>query len=459
MRSFVAGVLFAVPVAAGATTFEVGPGKTFANIGDVPLESLVAGDTVLVYYRATPYREKLVIGGSGTQGAPIKISGVLGPNGERPILDGNGATTRAQLNYPSRGRGIIKIGYSNVPYAANPKWIVIENLEIRNAHTPYTYTAPNGATESYSANASAVFIEHGKHITIRNCDVHDNGNGLFAFSDDDLATQNLIIEKNYIHDNGNVGSLYEHNVYTEAIKITFQYNRFGPLMPGAGGNNLKDRSAGLTVRYNWIEGGNRQLDLVDAEDSALVRADPRYLATYVYGNVVIEHPNSGNNDIVLYGGDSGYKPNYRKGTLYFYNNTVYSDRTDSTRLFRTSGNGQHIDARNNIAYVTADGSYLKALDSYGHLTLTQNWFKTGWTQFNEADHTGTLTDNGTVTGTLPGFADAANQDFHLALGSQAIGAGTILDVTAPLPALEYLKHLSSVPRPAHPILDLGAFGF
>ena len=128
VKPFVAGVLFALPVAAGATTFEVGPGKTYANVGDAPLESLVAGDTVLVYYRATPYREKFVIGGSGTQAAPIRVSGVLGPNGERPILDGSGATTRAQLNYPSRGRGIIKIGYSNVPYAVDPKWIVIENL-------------------------------------------------------------------------------------------------------------------------------------------------------------------------------------------------------------------------------------------------------------------------------------------------------------------------------------------
>ena len=74
------------------------------------------------------------------------------------------------------------------------------------------------------------------------------------------------------------------------------------------GNNLKDRSAGLDVRYNWIEHSNRQLDLVHAEDSALVRADPRYRATHVYGNVIVEHPNSGNNDICFYGGDGGLGP-------------------------------------------------------------------------------------------------------------------------------------------------------
>jgi hypothetical protein len=119
----------------------------------------------------------------------------------------------------------------------------------------------------------------------------------------------------------------------EAIGITFQYNHLGALLPGAGGNNLKDRSAGLVVRYNWIEHSNRQLDLVHAEDSSLVRADPRYRVTYVYGNVIIEHPNSGNNDICFYGGDGGSAQKFRKGTLYFYNNTVVSDRTDNTRLF------------------------------------------------------------------------------------------------------------------------------
>jgi hypothetical protein len=259
-----------------------------------------------------------------------------------------------------------------------------------------------------------------------------------------------------------VGSLYEHNVYTEAIKITYQYNRFGPLMPGAGGNNLKDRSAGLVVRNNWIEGGNRQLDLVDAEDSSLVRADPRYRATFVYGNVIIEHPNSGNNDIVLYGGDSGYHPNYRKGWLYFYQNTVYSDRTDATRLFRMSTGGESLDARNNIAYVTAPGSYLKALDSKGHLYLTQNWFKSGWSTFNEAAPSGTVADNGTLTGGTPSFLDAAGQDFHLAVGSGAIGMGITLDPTTTAGhevTREYFKHQSSTLRVLKTLQDIGAFAF
>ena len=164
-----------------------------------------------------------------------------------------------------------------------------------------------------------------------------------------------------------------------------------------------------------------------AEDSSLVRADPRYRATHVYGNVIIEHPNSGNNDICFYGGDGGSAQKFRKGTLYFYNNTVISDRTDNTRLFRMATNDESIDARNNIAYVTAAGANLQVLDNFGRLTLTQNWFKTGWTPFVVNKPKGTITNNGTVTGTSPGFVNFAGQDFHLAAGSQAIDAGTVVE--------------------------------
>jgi hypothetical protein len=201
---------------------------------------------------------------------------------------------------------------------------------------------------------------------------------------------------------------------------------------------------------------------VHAEDSALVRADPRYRATHVYGNVIIEHPQQRNNDICFYGGDGGSAQKFRKGTLYFYNNTVVSDRTDNTRLFRCATNDESIDARNNIAYVTAAGANLQVLDNYGRLTLTQNWFKTGWTPFVASRPKGTITDNGTVTGASPGFVSEAGQDYHLAAGSAAIDAGTTLN-PAVLPdnnvVREYVKHLSSVARAVHGALDIGAYEF
>jgi len=455
-----------LPASTWATTYEVGPGKPLASVGDVPWESLNAGDTVLIYHRATPYKEKFVLSRVGTQAAPITVRGVLGPGGERPILDGNGATTRAQLNYYSRNRGVIKIGGSTVPFADGttvmPQWLVIENLEIRGARPPNSFTGPSGASETYTSPASSIYLEFGENITVRNCDLNNNGNGFFAFSSDTIVTRNILLEGNSIHDNGNVGSNFEHNVYVEAIGVVYQYNHFGPPLPGAGGNNIKDRSAGLVVRYNWIEGSNRQLDLVNAEDSAIVRAHPGYRATHVYGNVVIEHPNSGNNDFVHYGGDTGSAQKFRKGTLYFYNNTVISDRTDATRLFRLSTNDESCDARNNVAYVTAAGSNLQVLDNYGRLTLANNWFKTGWTPFVNAHPKGTITNNGTFTGSSPGFVDEAGQDYSPSSSSPLRDAGTALH-PAVLPAndvlFEYVKHQSSAARVIVGAIDIGAFEF
>src|SRR4051812_2821864 len=106
-RVFLFLALLAAP-AVRATVYEVGPGKTNASIGAVAWESLRAGDTVLIYYRPNAYQEKWVICRQGTETAPITVRGVPGPNGELPVIDGAGATTRSKLNYWGANRGVIK---------------------------------------------------------------------------------------------------------------------------------------------------------------------------------------------------------------------------------------------------------------------------------------------------------------------------------------------------------------
>jgi hypothetical protein len=305
-------------------------------------------------------------------------------------------------------------------------------------------------------------VEKGEHITIRNCILDDSGNGLFVGSSDPNPSRDFLIEGNYIHDNGNVGSAFEHNNYTEVLGIVFQYNRFGPLRAGTLGNSLKDRSAGLVVRYNWIEGGNREMDLVDAEDSNVIATDPTYRSTFVYGNVIIEPTNDGNSQIIHYGGDSGTTTIYRKGTLYLYNNTLVSNRTDHTTLLRLSTNGETCDFRNNIVYPNLVGNTIALLNDTGVLNLTHNWFKPGKVStFGTLD--GMVNDDGTsVTGSSPGFTDVTNQDYHLAAGSAAINAGTALP-PAVLPSnavlMQYHKHQAGDARPVDATLDLGAYEF
>jgi hypothetical protein len=340
-----------------------------------------------------------------------------------------------------------------------PSYIVIENLELRSARPAFTFTNADGSTETYADNAASIYVEVGAHLTIRNNVLHDSGNGIFigAFEGE---TQEILIEGNWIYDNGIEDSIYEHNTYTAARGIIYQHNHFGPLRASCGGNNLKDRSAGLVVRYNWIENGNRELDLVDGEDTQAIPSDPRYHETFVYGNVLVEAEGEGNSQIVHYGGDSGSEEQYRKGTLYFYNNTVVSTRAGNTTLFRLSTNDEHCDARNNIFYVTEDGGYLALLNENGAIDLSCNWFKPGW-RGAHGQVAGTINDDGTsIESDAPGFEDEDAMDFHLTDDSVCLNAGADL-ASAALPANDlinqYVPHGQAEPRPLEPPLDLGAF--
>ncbi|MBX3280323.1 MAG: putative Ig domain-containing protein [Acidobacteria bacterium] len=459
----VAGLSVQLPFGtAAATIYEVGPGKPYANINDVPWESIGPGDTVLIHWRSAPYREKWVICRQGTAEAPITVRGVASPEGLLPVIDGNGASTRPALNFWNQNRALIKIGGASNPPDTLPRYITIENLDLRSARPPYSFTTHTGAVQNYVNNAASIYIEKGEYIIIRNCILRDSGNGLFIASSNSVVSREILIEGNHIYDNGNVDSLYEHNTYTAALGITYQYNRFGPLRAGALGNNLKDRSAGLVVRYNWIEGGNRQLDLVDGEDSSIIRSSPNYRSTFAYGNILIEPAGAGNRQIAHYGGDSGVTGNYRKGIFYFHGNTIVSTRTDRTTIVRLSTNEEACDFRNNIVYVTAGGNTLSLVDSAGVMNLSHNWFKPGRVA-TFGTLTGVINDDGTsVTGSNPGFANEAGQDFRLSAGSACINAGTGLAAAAipfHVPVRHYIRHQMSEARPDDGVVDIGAYEY
>lgn len=436
-----------------AADYHVGPGQSYATIGDVAWEALQAGDTVYIHARPTPYYEKWVLNRVGTANSPITVRGVPDINGTLPVIHGEGATTRSQLNYWNEERGILKIGGSNKPADGTPSYIVVENLHFRRARG--AFTGRNGAS-SYNINAAGIFVEKGDHITVRNCILEDSGNGLFVAS----ATTDMVIEGNHIFGNGNVGSAYEHNTYTEAQGILYQFNRFGPLCSGCSGNNLKDRSSGTVIRYNWIESGNRQMDLVDAEGSAAIVADPAYLQTYVYGNVLIEPDGAGNSQILHFGGDSGTTADYR-GTLYFWNNTLVSTRAGNTTLLRLSTNAQTAEVWNNILYVTATGNRLALSDSAGTVRYGGNLYKSGLSP-SHSGVTGTVTDlGGNVVAASPGFVDQAGQDYHLQTASAARNAAADLPASVAAYPLdrEYLKHQGWDSRITEAGLDIGAFEF
>jgi hypothetical protein len=403
-----------------AARYGVGPGQSHSEVDEVPWESLLPGDEVEIHWRKEPYRSKWVICRRGTEEQPIVVRGYPGPGGQLPVIDGRGATTRKELNFWHEARGVIRIGGANRPKDLMPAHIVIERLDIRGARPPYSFTGRQGEL-SYSKNAAAIFVSKGEQITIRGCTLRDSGNGLLVSAE----SSEILIEKCWIHDNGIEGSAYEHNSYTAAAGITFQFNRYGPLRAGCRGNNLKDRSAGTVIRHNWIEGGNRQLDLVDVEDSQRLRSDPRYQSAYVYGNVLIEPDGTDNNQIVHFGGDSGKLDWYRPGILHFFNNTVVSRRKSTTTLFKLSSGRERVDCRNNLIYVTGPGRNLSILAKDGTVFLNKNWFKQGWVMRRGERPAGDSKSN--LAGSGPGFVDLSANDFRLRAGASAVRAGSVLD--------------------------------
>lgn len=173
--------------------------------------------------------------------------------------------------------------------------------------------------------------------------------------------------------------------------MVIEFNRYGPMRSGATGNQLKDRSVGTVVRFNRIEGGAHSMDLVEAEDfPKTALANPAYRSTYVYGNHLIN--GSGSRAIVHYGGDhfgstpggNWGEPLFRKGTLYFYNNTVVG--TGSIRLFRVSTTEESVQAWNNTFWSTGAISVREgendgigsAWTADGPINLGVNWIKSGY---------------------------------------------------------------------------------
>lgn len=440
-HSLVFLLLLLAPALAGATTYEVGPGQQYANVGDVPWPSLAAGDTVRIHARPTPYFEKFIVNASGTASAPILIEGVADPStGALPVLDGDNAVeATSEQGYQDDDRFLIKIGDASTP--SNPaggSYITIQSLHLRHAHPDYTFSSNRlGAGVAYADNAAGIWLQHGDHLTIRGCELDHNGNGIFGAWGSGNPVSNVLIEGNYLHDNGVTGTGLQHNSYVQVDGVTYQFNHYGPPLQGGDGNNLKDRSSAMVARYNWLEGGERVLDLVDNPGLA---TKPAYFTAYVYGNVIVKDSLAGNNAVIHFGGDSGTTASYRT-TLWLWNNTIVSERTGNCSLLQLDTSAQVANVLNDIIAATA-GSTVPALSANGTVNLDHDWV-------------------GASSGDDPGFVSLSGGDYHLAAGSPCIGAAGALPAELASYPLDrqYVKDQQSEPRPSDGALDQGAFEY
>lgn len=421
-----------------ATEYEVGPGKAYQRITDCPTDNLQPGDIIRVYAKGSPYNEKFLLHGVGTASQPIQLIGVPDASGNKPILDGAGAISGAAKGnyYWNEDRQVIKIGqYSN----KKADYVIVDGFVVRNANRNNTYTDDTGQPGRYLENAAGIRPEYANNVTIRNCEIYGNENGIFS-SD----TDNLTIEQTYVHDNGvgDSNSYTEHNLYLgggAGSRVLVQYSRFGELQND--GQQCKFRAETLIFRYNWIDGGkNSQLDLVEDSKNGISNA-------YVYGNIIKKPSVTNNGRMIHFGGD--ISTDIRRGTLYFFNNTCIFGAQRDGALFSISSANANVVADNNIFFKSSTAQ-LSTWSGHANITGSNNWLSQG------IINPDVLTGN--LLGTTPGFTNISANDYTLQATSPCVNvvnnfsapAGQNLDN-------QYIPHLNFEARPKDSSLDLGAF--
>jgi hypothetical protein len=425
-----------------ARVFEVGPGKTYTSTHEIALHALQPGDVIRIYAKPgrEPYYEKLFIAGVGTAQAPIHIVGMPDAAGNKPIFDGYEATSDLDANYWNEDRQVILLGqYGN----READHVIVEGLEVRGAAYGDPFTDDAGSPGSYASNAAGIRASWAGTVTIRDCDVHGNENGIFSSHTDDL-----LIEHSHVHDNGlQPTSAWQHNLYLgggAGSVVTVQYSHIGELLND--GQQAKFRTESVVFRYNWVEGGkNSVLDLVEDADNGVSDA-------YVYGNVLIKPAAANNSRMIHFGGDQAGIA--RSGTLHFFNNTCVVKTTNrDVRIFQVSEPGAHVVVDNNIFYkdqAILTDLYVYETSGQSNITGSDNWLAQGALA-------GDVLLN-SLTGLEPGFVNGTSDDYHLAANAAVIDGvtgytfpgGHTLDV-------QYVVHRDYEPRPQLGALDLGAF--
>jgi hypothetical protein len=262
-----------------AATYAVGPGQAYTTLGAVPWYKLAAGDFVNINSNGGCYAEKFLISTQGTSWSnPITVRGIRNAQGKIPCITGLNAVQSTTSK--DRWSGAASAQYSESLYVVGislqanltygPAYVVLSNLEITGAAQGAPYTADDGSKQTYGDGVAAVRILNGNHIRIQDCYIHGIlGNGIFGKpNDSDPGTMaDIQLIYNHIAANGVSGNYLYHNSYLEANRSTYIGNLYEPLVNGAPGSHLKDRSAGTIVAYNRFHGSAaRYIDLVEPQD-------------------------------------------------------------------------------------------------------------------------------------------------------------------------------------------------
>ena len=330
--------------------YRVGPGQMYPQPHNVPWLRLLPCDTVMIYPGTTPYSDVVNISVSGALHRSITIEGVLDPKtGARPVFDGSHAQTSPnEATNPylvCAGMIIVGIPDDTIPYryGYKPSYIIVKNLEVRNAfgkypnsnQPSYTCTDTKGVPHPWAEFSSGLYFNPGQHILIQNNYLHNNGLGAFVNSLNGPYQQSrdFIVKDNTMENNGN-GEASLHNMYFEVVGERVIHNHFGPPIVNTQGENIKDRGVCIEYSDNYIDSGNNLIAFRDPQSNGTYEAKEVDAfgnkcngEIYVHGNTFVSRgPTVWQAMSVINGfGDGtveGDPWTNRFGAVYFYSNVV-----------------------------------------------------------------------------------------------------------------------------------------
>ncbi len=457
-------------------TYDVGPARQLRTLNDVAWGALKPGDTVRIHNddlsgrNPTTYHQHFVLSASGSDKQPVRICGVPDEFGNKPIVDGDNATSQRGADWAG-GASLEELGLIMIydgarkwdPQPDGPHNILIEGLHLRNVTPAYKFIRlSSGAPTPYNSFASCIHVHTGRAVMLRGNDLENCGQGIFTNSQTPSASiiYDLTVEGNALRQWGLPRNESVHGMYLQAIGLQVQFNYFGAANPGAGGNLVKSRSVLNFLRWNFMAPGElstaREFDMVEPQayecyviphaykfynspdnnicnpphDGAAtdsVKPDnvaanlEAYHSDYIYGNAIAD-PGSGSM-YVHYGydqtGSGGAEFNRRGGTLFYWNNTHLLLPTDFTKVIFDPAHPDQghsyefpvIESLNNVFAANGSAVFQWTKPLWAKVVVDTNWMKPGYllpNRDNADSYQGGITDAERATCTSYGQCKLAN---------------------------------------------------
>lgn len=416
--------LFFLSTPSLATTYQVGPNRTYKTI-DAVASMLGPGDVVEVDGNAT-YPGGVVLDAPGAAGNPITVRGVS-VSGKRPVLSGGTNSIEIQGDH-----------------------YVLEGFDI-------------------TGGSSRCVFHHSDDVVMRDLVVHDCPRHGLLGADQDSGSLTLEYSEFY----GSGAGTGDHQIYMATDEVAHPGAVFRMqhcyVHDGVGGNSVKSRAERNEIYYNWIEGAlYHELELIGPDPNGaqstwtegLKRED-----SDVVGNVLRKTRTS---YVVRFGGDGTGQSN---GRYRFVANTVLTQPGGSA-VFRLFDGLESVEMHDNVFFVdpTSSGASnivrdVEAVWATGQRVVggSNNWVLTQATNVPPEW-------TGTIKGSDPMFVSISTMNLRPVAGGPLGAACTCMssptghDFPSPLPWPEFEPPMrvleapgSAASRSVAGQLDIGAY--